>query len=92
MRRPHQAIPRLESMEDRLVLSTTSANPYSSAFAELTRLGNHIHRGWTSLEHYITGLSQQNQANRLAASRWATRAQHAHQSSGDLFGIPGFKL
>ena len=92
MRRRHQAIPRLESMEDRLVLSTTTASPYSSAAAELRRLGTHLHQGWSSLEHYITGISQQSQASRAAASRWATHARHVHHSSGNLFGIPGFKL
>ena len=92
MRRRHQAIPRLESMEDRLVLSTTTSSLTSSAVAGLRRLGTHVHQGWTSLEHYISGLSQQSQASSAAASRWATHARNVHKSSGDLFGIPGFKL
>ena len=92
MRRRHQAVPRLESMEERLVLSTTTSSLTSSAVAELSRLGTHLHQGWTSIEHYITGLSQQSQASRAAASRWAIHARHVHKSSGDLFGIPGFKL
>jgi hypothetical protein len=92
MRRRHQAIPRLEPMEDRLVLSTTSTNPYSSAYTEITRLGNHIHQGWSSLERYISGLSQQGQPNSVAANRWATHAHRVRHSSGNLFGIPNFKL
>ncbi len=92
MRRRHQAIPRLESMEDRLVLSTTTSSLTSSAAVELRRLGTHLHQGWTSFEHYITGRSQQSQASSAAASRWASHARYAHHSSRDLFGIPGFKL
>jgi hypothetical protein len=92
MRRRYQAIPRLESMEDRLVQSTSSANPYSTAAAELRRLGPHIHQGWSSLVHDINNWTQQSQANSVAASRWATHARHFHHLSGNLFGIPGIKL
>ena len=77
MRKRHQAVPRLESMEDRLVLSTTTSSLTSSAAAELGRLGTHLHQGWTSLEHYITGLSQQSQAGSAAASRWES-CGHIH--------------
>jgi hypothetical protein len=92
MRTRHQAIPRLESMEDRLVLSTTTLSPYASAAAELRRFGSHLHKSWTGLEHFISGLYQQSQANSTAASRWATHPHHVHRSTADLFGIPGFRL
>ena len=92
MRRRHQAIPRLESMEDRLVLSTTTPSLTSSATAELRRLGTHLHQGWSGLVHDLNNWTQQSQASTAAASRWATHAHHVHRSSGNLFGIPGFKL
>lgn len=91
MRRRHQAIPRLESMEDRLVLSATTASLTSSAATELRRLGTHLHQGWSGLVHDINNWTQQSQANSVAASRWATHARYGHHSSGNLFGIPGFK-
>ena len=92
MRRRHQVILRLESMEDRLVPGTVTASPYASAAAELRRVGTHLHQGWSSLVHDINNWTQQSQANSVAPRRWATYARHGHRSSGNLFGIPGFKL
>ncbi len=91
MRRRHQAIPRLESMEDRLVLSATTASPTASYAAELRRLGTHLHQGWSGLVHDLNNWTQQSQASTAAASHWATHARYVHHSSGNLFGIPGFK-
>lgn len=91
MRRRHTATPRLESMEDRVVLSTVSINLSPSATAQLHKVGTNLRSAATSVQNELNRLIQK-RTGQPSHAQWQIHQSHAHKASKTLFGIPWLKI
>ncbi len=91
MRKRHNAAPRLESMEDRVVPSILGIHVPSSVTAEFHKLGNGISSYATSFKNYIESLNQHRTGQSVQA-KWATSHSSSHNTSNYLFGIHWLKI
>ena len=91
MRKRHNATPRLESMEDRVVPSILGINVPSSVKADFHKLGHGISSYANDVKNYIESLNQ-HRTGQSVQTRWATSHTASHKTSNTLFGIPWLKI
>ena len=72
MRRRHTATPRLESLEDRVVLSTVSIHLSPSASAQIHKLGINLKNAASSVQQELAHLIQ-NRTGQPSHTQWQTR-------------------
>ena len=91
MRRRHIAVPRLEPMEGRVVLSAVSLHVSPSVSTQLHKFGNHVNTAATSVEQEISHLIQ-GRSGHPTQAQWKTPYTHSKSTSNTLFGIPWLKI
>jgi hypothetical protein len=91
MRKHHNATPRLESMEDRVVPSILGINVSPSVTADFHKLGNDISSYANSFKNYIESLNQ-HRTGQSEHTTWQTSHTDSHATSDTLFGIPWLKI
>lgn len=91
MRKRHNATPRLETMEERVVLSTLGINLSPWATAEIHKLGDHVSSYANSVKDYFHSLIQ-HRTGQSAQTQWQTNHTVTHHTSNTLFGIPFLKI
>lgn len=91
MRKRHNATPRLESMEDRVVPSILGIKAPSSVTADFKRLGHGISSYANSFKNYIESLNQHRTGQSVHAT-WAAGHTASHKTSNTLFGIRWLKI
>ncbi len=91
MRKRHNATPRLESMEDRVVPSILGINVSPSVTADFHKLGNDISSYANRFKNYIESLNQ-HRTGQSVHTTWQTNHTDSHTTSDTLFGIPWLKI
>jgi hypothetical protein len=87
-RKQRRAVPRLESMEERMVPSAINLSP--SATAQIHKLGHKLQRAATTSQNYLTSLIQNRTSHNTPS--WTTHAVPKHHVNNGLFGIPWLKF
>ncbi len=91
MRKRHNATPRLESMEDRVVPSILGINVPSSVTADLKKLGKGISSYANDFKNHIESLNQ-HRTGQSVQTKWATSHTASQKTSNTRFGIPWLKI
>ncbi len=91
MRKRHNAIPGLESMEDRVVPSFLGINVPSWVTADFHKMGSAIDGYASSAKSDLVSLNQHRSGQSLQAA-WPTSHAASHTTSHTLFGIPWLKI
>ena len=91
MRKRHNATPRLESMEDRVVPSILGINVPSSVTADFKKMGHGIRSYANSFKNYIESLNR-HRTGQSEHTTWQTNHTDSHATSDTLFGIPWLKI
>lgn len=86
----HRHIPRLESMEDRMVPSAVNFSP--SVSAEIHRFGRRMRGTADGMRQYFTSLYQHRPGHPPILSWTTHRTPPTHTSNTGLFGIPWLKF
>jgi hypothetical protein len=92
MRKRRETIPRLESMEQRVVPSAVSIHVSPATTAQIHKLGNHLNTAATNFQRYLHTLIR-HRSGRPSGTSWHPHlAATGHHHSSNLFGIPFIKL
>ena len=91
MRKRHNATPRLESMEDRVVPSILGIKVPSSVTADFNKLGHGISSYANDVKNYVESLNQHRTGQSMQTT-WATSHTTSHKTRNTLFGIPWLKI
>ena len=91
MRKRHNAAPRLESMEDRVVPSILGINVSPSVKADFHKLGHGISSYANDVKNYVESLNRHRTGQSVHAT-WQTNHTDSHATSNTLFGIPWLKI
>jgi hypothetical protein len=91
MRKRRNAIPRLESMEDRVVPSFLGINVPSWLTADIHKVGSALDGYASSAKSDLKSLNQ-HRAGQSVQTTWPTSHAASHTTSNTLFGIPWLKI
>jgi len=91
MRKRRNAIPRLESMEDRVVPSFLGINVPSWVTTDFHKMGSAIDGYASSAKSYLESLNQ-HRAGQSVQTTWPTSHAASNKANDTLFGIPWLKI
>ena len=91
MRKRYIAIPRLESMEDRVVPSFLGINVPSWVTADFHKMGSALDGYASSAKSDLESLNQ-HRTGQSVVTTWPTSHTAAHNTRDILFGIPWLKI